>query len=56
MLWLELNICLQCQKEHLKHEQISFDTIFPEKDKLNKELNELRNEINIFNKDVDDII
>ena len=51
-----LNICLQCQKLHLKHEQISFGEIFPDKDKLNKRLKEFRNEINIFNKDIDDII
>ena len=50
------NICLKCQKEHSKHELISFGIIFPEKNILLNELNSFKNNIDIFSEDIDDII
>jgi hypothetical protein len=50
------NICLKCEKKHLKHDIISFGTILPEKDILVKQLDEYRNIVATFNNDINQII
>ena len=50
------NICVKCQKEHLKHDIISFGTIFPDVDDLLNSLNDFRKIIDTFNNDINNII
>ena len=50
------NICLKCEKKHLKHDKISYGAILPEKEELIKKLDEYRNIVATFNNDINQII
>ena len=50
------NICVKCQKEHLKHDIISFGTIFPDVDELLNSLKDFRKIIDTFNNNINSII
>ena len=51
-----INICFQCQKNHLNHDIILYGDIIPNKNELLDKLNDFRNIINIFNENIDEII
>ena len=52
----KMNICFLCEKEHLNHDkQLISNMIFDKKDLLNK-LNELKDSINIYNENINNII
>ena len=50
------NICIKCQKEHIKHDILLYGEILSDKDELLNKLLDLRNEIDIFNNNINDII
>ena len=50
------NICMKCEKQHLKHEIISYGSILPEKDELIKRLDNYRNKVATFNNNINQII
>ena len=47
-----LNLCIFCANEHKNHNNILYENIIPDINKIKKRMNELREEINIFNKDI----
>ena len=51
-----MNICIKCQKEHKGHDILLFGEILVDKDELFDKLSCLRNEIVIFNNNINDII
>ena len=50
------NICMKCERQHLKHEIISYGSILPEKDELIKRLDNYRNIVSTFNNNINQII
>ena len=51
------NICYDCYQEHEKgHNYIDYKEIFPKKDKIKEELNELKNKKDKFNEIINEII
>ena len=52
----KVNMCLQCQREHKTHNIILYSDIMPYKNELLKKLSEFRSTINLFNKNIDEII
>ena len=52
----KLNMCFNCQKEHESHDISSFLDILSNKDELLNNLNDFRKVMNIFDKDIEDII
>jgi hypothetical protein len=52
----KINLCLKCQKEHKLHETILYSNIMPDKDDLTNKLNNFRNILNKFNKNIEKII
>ena len=51
-----INLCFKCQKEHLQHNILSMSSILPEKNDLYAILKKLRKSMDIFNKDINQII
>lgn len=51
-----VNLCLRCQKYHQDQYIVSFGSIFPEKDELLNILSESRKSIDVFKKDIENII
>ena len=49
----KINLCLKCQKEHKSHETILYSDIMPDKDDLINKLNNFRNILNKFNKNIE---
>ena len=49
----KINICLSCESEHINHNTIS---IMPDLNKLRKEINELKEKINIFTNNINNLI
>ena len=49
----KINICLSCEPEHINHNTIS---IMPDINKLRKEINELKEKINIFTNNIYNLI
>ena len=54
--YCKVNLCLRCQKYHQEQNIISFGNIFPEKDELLVKLEETKKEIDVFKKDIKEII
>ena len=52
----KINICIKCQKEHIKHELIYYGEILKDKNELLNNMKELKIEINKFNNDINEII
>ena len=52
----KLNMCFNCQKEHESHDILLFLDIISNKDELLNNLNDFRKVMNIFDKDIEDII
>ena len=52
----KINICMKCQKEHKKHNITHYGEILQDKNELLDKLKDLRNNIDIFNKDMEEII
>ena len=50
------NICYICDDEHDNHNRISLSEIKPNINEINSNLLKMKNEIDIFNKDINDII
>ena len=50
------DICLICEKEHNNHEIISYGKIIKEEKEIKKKIKELKEIINIFNDNIDEII
>ena len=50
------NICIICEQEHDNHSIISLGKLLPDKNKLNEEKNYLKNIIDKFRKDINEII
>ena len=50
------NICMKCVKEHKNHNIIYYGKIIPDKEDLLKELKDYRKEIDIYNKDIFELI
>ena len=44
----KINICMKCQKEHIKHEMILYGEILPDKKDLLEKLREFKNIKNIL--------
>ena len=51
-----INLCFKCLKEHLQHNILSMSSILPEKNDLYTILKKLRKSMDIFNKDINQII
>ena len=54
--YCKVNLCLRCQKYHQEQNIISFGNIFPEKDELLVKLEETKKVIDVFKKDIKEII
>ena len=52
----KLNLCIMCEKEHKNHKNISYGDIIPDNDKIMEYMKDLRKSINIFNKNIEEII
>ena len=52
----KINICFQCQKDHLNHDIILYGEILPNKNELFEKLKGFRTVINTFNDNIDEII
>jgi len=52
----KINICIMYEKDHKNHKNISFRDIIPNNDKINEYMKELRKSIDIFNKNIENII
>ena len=50
------NICISCSNEHKSHKTIYYDNILPDIEKIREEMKELKEEIEIFNKNIKNII
>ena len=50
------NLCIRCEKQHLKHNIISYGAILPEKDELIKKLEDYRAIVETFNNNINQII
>ena len=50
-----INLCFQCSNKHKKHNCIYFDEIMPKFDEINSQMKELRNYIDIFKQNINDI-
>ena len=50
------DICLSCKNKHINHETIFYKNIIKDMDELRNNINESQKEIDIFNKNIDDII
>ena len=50
------NICIVCEKEHGNHNMISFGKIIPKKEEVINNLNIFKKKIELFNKEINDII
>ena len=50
------NICIKCQKNHLKYDVVQFREIFPDKDKIIKYLKGIQKKIDVFNNNIKSII
>lgn len=50
------NICISCENEHSNHDIISFGKIIPNKDNIFNRLKEIRNILDLFNNDINNII
>ena len=45
-----------CANEHKSHKNILFEDIIPNNDKIKEKMNELRKSIDIFKKNIEEII
>ena len=52
----KINICILCENEHDNHETISFGKIIPNKEKIKNNMKEFKNKIDLFNKNIKEII
>ena len=52
----KINICIKCQKEHIKHDIIYYGEKLPDKNELLNKKKELQIEINKLNNDINEII
>ena len=52
----KINICIKCQKEHIKHELIYYGEILKDKNELLNKIKILKLEINKFNNDINEMI
>ena len=50
------NLCLACEVEHSEHNTISLGKLFPNKNDMNKRLNELKENINKLKKEIKNLI
>ena len=50
------NICILCEKEHENHDIISYGKVIPNKEEIKDNLNIFKKKIELFNKEVHDII
>ena len=50
------DICILCENEHDNHETISFGKIIPNKEKIKNNMKEFKNKIDLFNKNIKEII
>ena len=50
------NICYSCDEEHENHKTIFLGDLKPNMEEANKQLSEMKKEIDLFNKDIKDII
>ena len=51
-----MNLCLFCEKQHKNHNNISYADIMPSNDKIKENMNKLKESIDIFNKNIEEII
>ena len=52
----KINICIRCEKEHINHNIITYGSIIKDKDELINKLKEYKNDIDIFNNDINNLI
>jgi len=52
----KMNLCMICSNEHKNHKNILFEDIIPNNDKIKENMKKLRKSIDIFNKNIDEII
>ena len=52
----KMNLCLFCEKQHKNHNNISYADIMPSNDKIKENMNKLKESIDIFNKNIEEII
>ena len=52
----KIDICIMCEKEHNKHDKIYYGNIIPDIDKIKENFKELRNKIEEYRKDINEII
>ena len=52
----KVNICIQCEEEHLNHESIYFGNIMPNKKELDIKLIEFKKSLDRFNENINEII
>jgi len=52
----KINLCIMCGKEHKNHNSILYEDIIPNNDKIKEYIKDLRQSIDIFNKNIEEII
>ena len=52
----KINICRQCENEHLNHDKVVFESILKKREEYGKKLNELKRNIDIFKKSLDEVL